>query len=55
MTDERIKEILEDPNTWDWDGCTYPETDPYSEDFYKERNARVQRLKKLVEEERQKG
>ncbi len=23
MDDKRIKEIMKDPNTWEWDGCTY--------------------------------
>lgn len=27
MDEERIDEILKDPNTWDWDGCTYPDFD----------------------------
>ncbi len=27
MDEERIDEILKDPNTWDWDGCTYPDLD----------------------------
>ena len=25
MDDKRIDKILKDPNTWEWDGCTYPE------------------------------
>ena len=25
MDDKKIKEILKDPNTWEWDGCTLPE------------------------------
>ena len=25
MDEKEIKEILDDPNTWEWDGCTYPE------------------------------
>lgn len=33
MDEKRIKEILNDPNTWEWDGCTYPEDNPYSKDF----------------------
>lgn len=23
MDDKRIKEIMKDSNTWEWDGCTY--------------------------------
>ena len=25
MEEEKIYEILNDPNTWDWDGCSYSE------------------------------
>lgn len=25
MDEKRIEEIVEDPNTWEWDGCTYSE------------------------------
>lgn len=25
MEEEKIDEILNDPNTWDWDGCSYSE------------------------------
>ena len=25
MDEKRIKEIMKDPNTWEWDGCTLPE------------------------------
>ncbi len=28
MEDERIQEILSDPNTWAWDGVTLPEDGP---------------------------
>ena len=36
MDDKKIKEILKDPNTWEWDGCTLPENAEkyYSEDFF---------------------
>ena len=27
MDEKRIEEILKDPNTWDWDGCTYSDLD----------------------------
>lgn len=27
MSDAEIERILKDPNTWAWDGCTYPEND----------------------------
>ena len=27
MEKERIEEILKDPNTWAWDGCTYSDLD----------------------------
>ena len=35
MEEERIDEIMKDPNTWEWDGCTLPEDSEnyYSEDF----------------------
>lgn len=36
MTDEEIKKINEDPNTWEWDGCTLPEGNPYSEGWEKD-------------------
>jgi len=25
MDEKKIKEIMKDPNTWEWDGCTLPE------------------------------
>lgn len=25
MNEKKIEEILQDPNTWEWDGCTYSE------------------------------
>ncbi len=25
MNEEEIKRIMNDPNTWEWDGCTYSE------------------------------
>lgn len=53
MTDERIQEILKDPNTWLWDGCTYPETDPYPEEFHKEMDERMKRLKEVVRKKQQ--
>jgi hypothetical protein len=38
MEKERIDEIMKDPNTWEWDGCTLPEDSEnhYSEDFKKD-------------------
>lgn len=33
MKKERIDEIVKDPNTWEGDGCTYPEDDYHSKDF----------------------
>jgi hypothetical protein len=27
MNEKRIEEILQDPNTWEWDGCTYSDAD----------------------------
>ena len=38
MDEKRIEEIVKDPNTWEWDGCTYPEDDrdPYGEKWRKE-------------------
>ncbi len=57
MEDERIQEILSDPNTWAWDGCTYPddEQDPYSEDFHKWVDERLKTLKEIVKKQQQKG
>ena len=36
MDEERVKEILKDSNTWEWDGCTLPEGNPYSEGWEKD-------------------
>lgn len=38
MKEEKIKEIMNDPNTWAWDGCTYPEDDPHGKEFHEEQD-----------------
>lgn len=53
MEEKRIKEIVSDPNTWAWDGCTYPETDPYSKEFNDWLEKKVQRLKALQAKKKQ--
>jgi hypothetical protein len=45
MEEEKIQEILKDPNTWCWDGCTYPDTDHYGEDFKKWMQEYVEQFK----------
>ncbi len=39
MNDKEISEILKDPNTWEWDGCTYSDIDTkedWEDDFLKD-------------------
>ena len=49
MTDEEIKRINEDPNTWEWDGCTLPDDSEkhYSEKFNKELDDYFSQLKEV--------
>lgn len=48
MEEEKIQEILKDPNTWCWDGVTLPEEDHYSEEFHKEMDEYFQMLKEKL-------
>lgn len=48
MEEEKIQEILKDPNTWCWDGVTLPEEDHYSEEFHKWSEERRKRLEELL-------
>lgn len=47
MDEKRIEEIMKDPNTWEWDGCTYPETDidsSYLDNIVEENLKRAKKL-----------
>lgn len=49
MDDKRIKEIVNDPNTWEWDGCTYNEANidsSYLDDTFKEIFEKAEKLRK---------
>lgn len=48
MSDAEIERILKDPNTWAWDGCTYPEGDHYSDAFKKRREARLEQMRAML-------
>lgn len=41
MDEKKIKEIMEDPNTWEWDGCTLPEWTKEQEREYDEAMAKL--------------
>jgi len=48
MDEKRIEEILKDPNTWDWDGCTYSDLDvkeDWEDDFFEKLKEQVESLK----------
>lgn len=52
MDEERIKEILKDPNTWDWDGCTYSDLEvkeSWEDEFYAKLDEEVAKLRKQEE------
>ena len=44
MNEKRIEEILQDPNTWEWDGCTDSELDikeSWEDEFFKKLKAQI--------------
>jgi hypothetical protein len=47
MKEEKIQEVLKDPNTWCWDGVTLPEEDHYSAEFNNKMDEYVKKLKEM--------
>ena len=48
MDEKRIEEIVKDPNTWKWDGCTYNDADidsSYLDDTFEEIIKKAKALK----------
>ncbi|MCQ2604546.1 MAG: hypothetical protein MJ215_05850 [Spirochaetia bacterium] len=52
MSDEEIKRIIEDPNTWDWDGCSHSDkVNQLFEENKKERDEWVKQMKAKLKSE----